>query len=337
MLAALLYQECSRAAFRDLCVRVVTVRDEGGHRTRDSDHGRRYKAALFRVYGTAAEMVIRSYIERVFEVLTKRASKCEAFSNRAKVAKEQLLAPLSDAEINGHAGLHHDMVQRMIRSLPRVANARVSPRYLNKNRLFAGYQESGKWLDRIRGLVLWDDLGSSTRRWDNEGFRSLTRQLYGIVLQELGEALATTFLGLLTRTMARRLLIILQYDLDTLAVQYKPNKAHSENTKYEIRQMNALQKTNWYLASFSPDCGDSIIVMQHMALVDEIGDGCDLTQAKRRLRDEVEKVKLEVSTGQTKHFLDFKDPDVIDLNIETEYLDDFDDDVKTKGNSNDEV
>ena len=151
-------------------------------------------------------------------------------------------------------------------------------------------------MDRVRGLVFWDDFGSFTRRWDNKGFRSLTRQLYRIVLQELGEAFVTTFLGLLIRTMARRLFIILQYNFDTLAVQYKPYKAYSENTKYEIWQINVLQKTNWYFASFLLDCGDSIIVTQHMAFVGEMGDGCDFIQAKQRLRDKVEKVKLKVST-----------------------------------------
>ena len=74
-----------------------------------------------------------------------------------------------------------------------------------------------------------------------------------------------------------------------------------------------------------------------MAFISKIGNNCDFIQAKWRLRDKIKKVKLKISTKQIKYFFNFKNPNVIDLNIETKYLNNFNNNIKIKGNSNNEV
>ena len=187
------------------------------------------------------------------------------------------------------------MVKRMIEDEPRIVGARTARAGNGRATIFARHQESGLWRDRIAGLFWYDDLEGHTRRWDNLAFRTLTRHCGGVIERELGEDWVGSFLRYLAGYGSKRLFIIPQYDLDKLSVSLKPNKGHAAETQAHIREMDALQKTNWYMAAFSPKQAELVRTLQNPPRTTKVS----LQDARRKLRREILGRRLVVSTDST--------------------------------------
>ena len=129
------------------------------------------------VLDLAAEMVMQSYIECVIDCLVSRARKTEGFPNNATAARNALLLPLTRNEANGACGLTYVMVERMVGQEPYIARARTPRSHDRRANVLGRYQESGRWRDRIRGLLGYNDLEHGMRTWEHHAFRTLHRQL----------------------------------------------------------------------------------------------------------------------------------------------------------------
>lgn len=238
------------AKFRRWCVPAATTYREFQADPTSSKKREVAQLEYVAIFSVTSEAILQSYFHCVIDTLIARARKCPDFPKSAPGAKARLLRPLDVAEAKGLRGLNYAIVQKMLRVEPRIAFARPARTAAGKNNIFHQYQNSGSWIDRIRGLFLFDDIGTSTRRWDTAAFRTLTRHIYSIFSQELGDPARRQFLDFHVDHAAQRLFIIPQYDLDKLSVLLKPNRGHGQDRQDLIRTLDPLDKTNWYCAAF---------------------------------------------------------------------------------------
>ena len=322
--AALTEQDRRRGHFRQGCVALRPLMDAvwaSEHLPRELPEVKeavdRVKPPMFALFALAAELVLQSYIQCVFDRLGARATKCDGFPRSAVGARATLLEPLTRDEADGACGLTWSMVNRLLGYEPRLVRARAARTSKQKATIFGRYQDSGLWRDRVSGLFLHDDLGDVTRRWDTLAFRTLTRHLLGIVEQVVHPRMGELFLDEMVNHISQRIFIFPQYDRDHLSVVWKPNRGYVEETKQAIRDLDDLQKTNWYMAAFSP------------AQKDAVGALCDppwrnsvtpFKVARRQLRKEVVCNRLVVSTDATNDHHQVIDPEFFDLPLLSTHL-----------------
>ena len=314
--AVLTEQDRRREAFRNCCFNTSHFRHAHMQDKDNLEKRVEWEDGCRTLYQLGAEMVLQSYIQEIFGLLIDRVKKCNGLPNSVVQARQWLLEPLNAVEAEGCCGLSYAMIQRITRVPPRIVGARPPRASEKKENIFSQYQDSGLWLDRIRGLFLYDDLGDNTRRWDTCAFRTLTRHLAGVVAQELGLRSVHGFLRNFTRHLSKRLFIIPQYDLDRLSITYKVNKGHSINKRTEIERLNLLEKTSWYLAAFSPAQEQIVRTINDPSAKTKVS----INVAQHQLQEEVARYRLEVSTDSTHSNLWLKDPANIEVKVDSSAL-----------------
>ena len=252
-----------------------------------------------------AQLSVRSYIQEVIALLAERWTDGPRKPKR-RLKKFIARAKLKDNEASGLRGLSWVMVADLIDGAPRVVKVRQSKargETSNGQAHFARY-DTGLWRDKVFALFAWDDERADApkkRGWHNAGFRVLTRRLYSIVVEEVGESAGRRFLSFIKEYAGQCLWAIPQYDHDKLSVMYKASKHHSQEAQDEIGGLNLLERTNWLVPQMAIEYDiDFRAIERHYRR-----DNCGLTRmeweaARRRLRRGLDMSKLGVYNSSDK-------------------------------------
>ncbi|KAI4192821.1 MAG: hypothetical protein LQ350_008558 [Teloschistes chrysophthalmus] len=236
----------SRMDFQDRVIGTIRDRLRDAKPRQDLRTPQSLTGDMSRAFRAAIEVALQIFIRRVWELLWRTIVKERRFNNPAHIKdqKRQFLRPLSDREQLGLAGLSYDMVQRLIGSEPHISLARLiqgpeenAPAPARK-RNFVQYHSSSGWVERFFALFGWND--GNTRTWDNENFRTFTRQIHHIIGEELGPEYAKEWFARLCRLGARYIWIIPHYDISNLSVPYKAGGASG--------RWPELQNSSWFVA-----------------------------------------------------------------------------------------
>ena len=183
------------------------------------------------LWKTGAEMVVQLYIQRVFDILIACTISEGTHSAAQQAAvKDWLMCHLSKDEAAGLGGLSYVMIQHVIGFHPHITYAhppQTKSIGTQQEDRFKAYYASGRWVDCVKGLFLWDDCTKGKEcMWENEPFRQQMWQLHSIIEEELGLNSAQGFLQALASVAAHQLSIILQYDADHISITYKVFRNH---------------------------------------------------------------------------------------------------------------
>ncbi|KAI4154771.1 MAG: hypothetical protein LQ341_000296 [Variospora aurantia] len=211
------------------------------HAWRDSDTSMRF-------YSTAAELVIQIYVKRVWEILKQRLTK-GLKRQPAQRARRQFDAILSPSQRQGLEGLTYSSVSRVLGFEPRITFIRQAKLEDNRHRYFLAYHSTGFWVDRLRALFYFGDREDELeRKWEQEPFRTFTRQVYGIIEDELDTTWAEDWLNYLVHFAARKLLIIPHYDNSRAYVEYQGAEPNRHSPEVTHTTWPRLQRLNWIVA-----------------------------------------------------------------------------------------
>ena len=321
-------QDKRRAYFRKSCSLIPPAYRQHRRDKADPEKRDEYVEVRQKAMNLGAEMVLAAFIQDVFSLLIDRARKCDGYPNGATAAQRWLHDLLPPAVAEGRRGLNHAMIEGIIGREPRIAGGRP-PRNDDRENVFRQYQESGSWVDRLRGLFLYDDLGDRTRSWETQSFRTLTRHLVGIASQVVGANGAEMFLRNLIIHASKRLFIIPQYDLEHLSIIFKAKKNHTAQRQAEIKSSNLLTRSNWYLAAFAQTRA-GMLRMNRAPREDDGTPAVGQQVAQNILCQEVDRQRLEVSTERTSSSLWLTDPAAINLDVESPALVEMKDDLEAE-------
>ena len=217
--------------------------------------------ALGNIIWPYTQLIISSYIETIVELIIQRTVKDTNTAQRErKQLTDRLHTIFEERNVTSTQGLSYAAIQGLIRCPIRIAMARTSAVGTGRQSYFSRYYNSGKWVDRIRGLFAWDDQppGRRPRAWENEPFRKLTKKIHFRIDSILGPQIAGAFFSLLIHMAASKLLLIPQYDYDKLSVLYKPSKYHSDDTADAIGAMSSIARMNWLVPRFPHEYDDLV-------------------------------------------------------------------------------
>ncbi|KAI9810552.1 MAG: hypothetical protein M1827_006225 [Pycnora praestabilis] len=191
----------------------------------------------------AAELVIQNYISQVLELLTRRAFPGDSAADQEH--RDHLKDRLTDNEVKGLSGLTYVMIERLIGAPPDIARVKSSAR--NGRSVLAKYY-TGSWPDKVNGIFALNDLthdDDGPRAWDRTSFRKLTEHLRARIVSAFDAETGIMFDKILSKTAARRLLIIPLYDKDHLATSAKASINNRSDTQAAIRDTKWLQRTKF--------------------------------------------------------------------------------------------
>lgn len=198
-----------------------------------------------------AELVIRAYIQQVWETLAARASGRSRPSERQREAAwKDFTAPLNPDEALGLQGLTIAMVEKTLGEKARIVHARLPD---NRGRSRFGqsnfpYAHTGLWIDKMSPLFDISDNGpggDNTISWRNLPYRRLAHRLAGAVVKEYGPQWRPKFNMAIHKMAATYLWTIPQYDATHFSMMYKASGQHAADTKDYIRNMSDINRTNW--------------------------------------------------------------------------------------------
>ncbi|MCJ1396608.1 hypothetical protein MMC18_009499 [Xylographa bjoerkii] len=230
--------------------------------------GEGHEEALGRVYNQAAELIVQSYIQEVYRVLSIKANPRKKFS---QVTYDALLEPLTENERRGLAGLSFALVKIIysgqrpstgtagsevddssdasdVVHAPHVVltrSTRPDGRSRNNGTAHFAQYNSGSWSGKLQALFTTDDELTRPRAWDTAKFRTLARQLGSIVKSMAGGDHFATFQARIFKVAAEKLWLVFQFDVDHFCCSRKISKLNTKATQNALNALTPLSLVSW--------------------------------------------------------------------------------------------
>ena len=207
---------------------------------------------LVRILRTPLELIVQSLIQTVLREATRGL-------NPAPPRGLDLAQHLGAVDAAGLGGLSYDLVARLYRAAGCSCTpfiSKLSPRgAINFPAL------TGLWWDRLGGLFDWEDLPAPPagwrhrprrRQWDGHHFRTLTRETFQMVQEEIPELDKAAYLAALMTIASEKIWILPNYDLDKFQNLRKSQAQNALTTRQAMEGLTRLERCKWNVPQIHP-------------------------------------------------------------------------------------